>query len=153
MRFICDVMLGKLAKYLRMLGIDTLYSRTTSEPKLLKTALSDQRTLLTRRTGLLQKKMNSPFYFVRSNNPKNQLKEVIDHYSISSEDIRPLTLCLLCNRILEDVDKNSIENNVPEYIFNTIEDFCQCPDCKKIYWQGSHYNNMYDTLLSRIYKQ
>ena len=142
MQFFCDVMLGRLAKYLRMLGIDTLYSRSISEASLIKTAANQNRTILTRRTKFLRIKNPPPFFFIKNNNPEIQLKEVINHFNINVDRLKPFRLCLLCNRALKDVDRNLVEGKVPEYIFNQKNRFSQCPNCHRIYWQGTHYKNM-----------
>jgi len=143
-------MLGSLAKHLRMLGIDTKYSRSISESTLIKTSLEENRTILTRRTRFLKLKKPAPFCFINSNNPETQLKEVIKHFNILPDALEPFSLCLLCNRALEEVDKNLVENKVPDYVFNTIEKFSQCSVCGRIYWQGTHYKNMSKRVLDLL---
>ena len=147
MQFFCDVMLGRLAKHLRMLGIDTKYSRSISESVLKKMSLDENRTVLTRRTKFLELKKPVPFCFINSNNPETQITEVIKHFNILADDLVPFSLCLLCNSALEDVDRNLAEGKVPDYVFNSIEKFSQCPACGRIYWQGTHYKNMSKRVL------
>jgi uncharacterized protein with PIN domain len=153
MQFFCDVMLGRLARYLRMLGLDTFYSRSISESGLIKYALEKKLTILTRRTRFLKMKESVPFFFVKSNNPKSQLKEVIKDFNIGIENVKPFSRCLLCNEVLKEVDRHIAEGAVPDYIFNTIDTFSQCPNCLKIYWQGTHYKNMFESLLGLICEQ
>ena len=150
MQFFCDIMLGRLAKHLRMLGIDTKYSKSINESTLVKTSLEENRTILTRKTKFLELKKPAPFCFINSNNPEDQLREVIKHFNILPDALEPFSLCLLCNRTLEEVDKNLVEVKVPDYVFNTTEKFSQCPVCGRIYWQGTHYKNMSKHVLDLL---
>ena len=118
MQFFCDVMLGRLAKHLRMLGIDTKYSRSISESVLKKMSLDENRTVLTRRTGFLELKKPVPFCFINSNNPETQITEVIKHFNILADALKPFSLCLLCNRALQEIDREHVEGKVSEYVFN-----------------------------------
>ncbi len=149
--FFCDIMLGRLAKHLRMLGIDTKYSRSISESTLIKMSSDENRTILTRRTSFLKLKEPVPFCFVNSNNPKIQLTEIIKYFNVLPDSLEPFSLCLLCNSALGEVDRNLVEGKVPDYIFNTIEKFSQCPACNRIYWQGTHYKNMTKRVLYSLY--
>lgn len=135
-------MLGKLAKYLRIAGIDAEYSRAITRPRLIKTAEEEHRILLTRRREMVDFNISAPCYFINSNYPPEQFQEVLSHFNISSDISQFFTLCLQCNRPLIKIDKTVISGKVPEYVFITINDFSQCPCCKKIYWKGTHYNNM-----------
>jgi hypothetical protein len=146
MKFICDVMLGRLAKYLRIAGFDTAYSRSLLKTVLIQIAEDEKRIVLTRRTEAIAIKTPSSYYFVNSNYPHEQLKEVINTFNLHLDKARFFTLCLLCNSTLNGVDKSSVRGMVPDYVFTTIDDFSQCPTCKKIYWKGTHYNNMLQKL-------
>lgn len=147
LKFFCDVMLGRLAKYLRLLGIDTKYSRFTTEALLIKPALAENRIILTRRTNFQKKRGPIPFFFITSNNSKIQLKEVIKHFGIRGSALKPFSRCLLCNTPLQDVDRPLVAGKVPDYIFNTTDRFSQCRSCRRIYWPGTHYNNMMKSIL------
>jgi uncharacterized protein with PIN domain len=98
----------------------------------------------------LKLKKPAPFCFINSNNPETQLTEVIKHFNILADSLNPFSLCLLCNRALEEVDKNLVEGKVPDYVFNTAEKFSQCPVCLKIYWQGTHFKNMSKRVLDLL---
>ncbi len=141
MNFICDVMLGKLAKYLRIAGIDTIYNLFFMQYHLFSIAADEHRIILTRRTEPI-KSDSSSYYFVKSNDPHEQLHEVISHFNLHLYKSRFFTLCLLCNKSLQKIEKAAVRKIVPDYVFSTINDFSQCPCCKKIYWKGTHYNNM-----------
>jgi uncharacterized protein with PIN domain len=142
MRFICDIMLGKLATYLRMAGIDTAYSRSLALPSLIKIASVEQRTILTRRRVLSAADIPVTVYFVNSNDPREQLRDVITHFNITLDETNYFSRCLLCNETLQAIDKSQTHEKVPDYVFSTIDDFSQCPCCKHFYWKGTHYSNM-----------
>jgi len=135
-------MLGKLSRHLRMLGFDTKYSRSLSESMIIKLTSMEKRTLLTRRTKFLTSKVSIPFLFITSNHPETQLREVIGHYKISLENLTPFSICLVCNRRLEAIERNLVEGKVPDFVFNTVKYFSRCPACNRIFWKGTHFNNM-----------
>jgi hypothetical protein len=137
MSFICDVMLGKLARYLRFLGFDTIYIRNRDALDYYRRNNSE-RFLLTRRKETLYKKS----IHVKSDNAREQLKEIkglIKPY-IRSEAL--LSRCSRCNRELLDVNKTEIEPFVPEFVFHTYARFKTCPSCRRVYWEGSHTEGM-----------
>ena len=142
--FICDCMLGRLAKNLRMLGFDTLYSRDASLKSLLDSAVRRQRILLTRRTAFLKKKPEQPaaYFFIRSNAPAQQLQEVRTACGLTTADMAPFSVCLRCNARLAAIAKQAALGNVPEYVFTTVAEFSSCPQCGRIYWKGTHYARM-----------
>jgi uncharacterized protein with PIN domain len=142
MRFICDIMLGKLVTYLRMAGVDAAYSRALSLPLLLKTAIAEDRCILTRRKDISSTDCPVSVYCVNSNYPHEQLKDVITHFAISLDQAMIFSRCLLCNESLDAIDKPAAQGKVPDYVISTVNAFSQCPCCKKIYWKGTHYENM-----------
>lgn len=146
MKFICDIMLGKLAKYLRIMGMDTSYSSSLSLSQIIAAAAAEQRTVLTRRTGQLLSEQQASSYFIQSNYPYEQLQNVISHFSLQADSSRFFTRCLLCNELLAAIEKASIAENVPDYVFSTVNEFARCPRCNKIYWKGTHHHNMMQRL-------
>lgn len=134
MSFICDVMLGKLAKYLRLLGFDTLYIRS---PEGLKDHeyLDGQRYYLTRRR---KKTGYERTVYIRSELPLEQLKEIKELIRPHVKPEAMLNRCIECNRQLVDVDKRDVEALVPEFVFHNYGQFKVCPSCKRVYWEGSH---------------
>jgi hypothetical protein len=142
MQFFCDVMLGRLAKYLRILGFDTLYSRSASVSTLVSKAFSDNRVILTRRTELVKRSVAAPLLFIHSNEPEEQIRQVLQHLQIAPADTKPLSRCLACNSLLHNADRHQVEGRVPAYVFSTIERFSACPECRRVYWQGTHSANM-----------
>jgi len=147
-RFICDSMLGRLAKNLRMLGFDTLYARLLSPQALAQIALEQQRIILTRRTVFSKSTAADSVVYIRSNDPKEQLREVITACSISRAFIRPFTICLRCNVPLADLAKKAAAGRVPDYVLSTVDHFAACPSCGRVYWKGTHYANMADRILA-----
>jgi uncharacterized protein len=142
MKFICDTMLGKLAKYLRIAGIDASYSSSLTLSQIIAGASVEQRTILTRRTDLLSAGQQAESYFIKSNYPLEQLQDVIRHFNLQTDSSDFFTRCLECNQLLDAVDKESVAGSVPSYVLSTTDYFARCPHCSKIYWKGTHYGNM-----------
>jgi len=149
-RFIADAMLGKLAKWLRMLGYDTLYFRETKDDLLVACAVREKRQLLTRKTQLRQRNdIQDYLFFVSDNDPLKQLGEVIAHYQLTIMPPAPFTRCLICNQRLKEISPEQIGSLLPDYVRNTQKNFSRCPNCKRIFWRGTHYENM-KKVLTRI---
>ncbi|MEM0466068.1 MAG: Mut7-C RNAse domain-containing protein [Candidatus Thermoplasmatota archaeon] len=143
MKIICDQMLGSLATWLRILGFDTIYiSETISDESLLDTALKEQRLLITRDKLLYQKaqKYHHPSVFLPTTNVDAQLQTVLQRLPYDQQYV--LTRCVLCNSILQPIDKQQVIGKVPDSIFKKHTCFHLCPKCCKIYWMGTHYDNM-----------
>jgi len=138
-KFIADVHLGKLARLLRLLGFDTFYENNVTINDLLRLSTDQDRIILSR-NKLFSKKSNKSF-LVTDENPSIQLKQLYDHFHLKDQ-IHPFSRCIVCNGTLEAVTKEKIsvllEKNTSQY-FN---EFWQCKHCKRIYWKGTHYENM-----------
>ncbi len=147
-RFICDSMFGRLAKNLRMLGFDTLYARLLSPQALIQKALEQQRIILTRRTVFPKSTAADSIVYIRSNAPKEQLREVMTSCGISGAVISPFTICLRCNAPLANLAKEAAASRVPDYILSTVDHFAACPSCDRVYWRGTHYAKMADRILA-----
>ncbi len=140
-KYILDVHLGKLANYLRMLGFDTLYRNNYHDSRIVSIAVAEKRIILTRDVGMLKIKEVTHGYWIRSQDPKKQLQEVINRFDLKSS-IKPFHRCMTCNGIIEKVNKESIRDDLEEMTKKHYNDFCRCGSCGKIYWQGSHYDKM-----------
>lgn len=139
MRFICDAMLGRLAKYLRMLGLDAPYVRNPQAIKEYARGGQPPSFLLTRRTG----KIDHPqVHIVTSEVITEQLREVKPLLIPFLEPRRFMKRCIECNTELTAVDRPTIETRVPEFIYHSHSSFMQCPACGKVYWEGSHAASM-----------
>jgi len=140
-KFIIDVHLGKLGKYLKICGFDVLYNWKWDDNDIIKYANRDNRIILTHDAGLLKNKKVNKGYWTRSQNPDEQIVEVIDRYHLSGK-IKPLKRCLHCNNLLVKTSKTEIKNKVPFMIFNKYRQFLCCHKCDNIYWKGPHYDSM-----------
>jgi len=133
--------LGKLAKYLRMLGFDTLYRSDIGDDEIILVASKEKRIILTRDKPLLRSKEISHGYFVRSIEKHEQLKEVVNKFDLKSQ-FKSFTRCMTCNTSLVKADKEEIRNKVEEDIFRIFNAFFYCEHCDKVFWKGSHFKRM-----------
>lgn len=140
-KFILDVHLGQLAKYLRLLGFDTYYTNHLSDPEIIVKSMDENRIILTRDYGILKHKQVTHGYFVRSQDSKTQLKEVIQRFDLKHK-IKPFSRCSVCNGMVQKIEKKKIEHLLLEKTKNHFHQFFQCNTCQKIYWKGSHYEDI-----------
>lgn len=133
-------MLGKLARWLRILGYDTLYYRDIHDRVLVQIARSQKRWLLTRDTILLQEYRPDHYTFVQYDHLQDQLRQVVTELGLDME--RLLIRCLECNEVLVDLPRENAKVFVPPYVFETQGRFSQCPGCKRVYWAGTHYQRI-----------
>jgi uncharacterized protein with PIN domain/sulfur carrier protein ThiS len=139
LRFILDVHLGRLARWLRMLGFDAVWSNNSTDAELAHVSAAEDRILLTRDRGLLMRSEVTRGYWLRSSDPKQQLAEVAERYTLIAAS-QPFTRCLECNTPLEAADVSGLA--LPEPILARNREFRQCPTCGRTFWQGSHYQRM-----------
>jgi uncharacterized protein with PIN domain len=139
-KFICNGMLGKLCKLMRICGFDTAYTNHGSA--ILLEAKKENRIVLTRNTRLRSKKM---VFFISASKPIEQLENIITEYDLRDE-IAPFSRCIACNNKLRAVEKNSIKEKIPFFTYKQFTEFAICPNCQRIYWKGSHYKNMIKNL-------
>ncbi|MBP9870593.1 MAG: Mut7-C ubiquitin/RNAse domain-containing protein [Nitrosomonas sp.] len=135
--FIVDANLGKLTRYLRLLGFDCLYRNDYDDGTVAAIASEQQRTVLTRDRSLLQRKIIMHGYFVRADDPKLQTQEVLKRFDLYSL-INPLTRCSHCNGKLVEIEKQKIEHCLQPLTKLHYERFLICSACEHVYWQGSH---------------
>jgi uncharacterized protein len=146
-RFILDNHLGRLAAYLRMLGLDCLYKNDYDDKELAQTAQQEGRILLSRDRRLLMRKAVTYGYCLRSLDSREQLAEVTDRFELTTR-IRPFHRCLRCNHPLEPVSKEAVLDRLEPLTRLYFDEFQMCPACKQIYWKGSHYERM-EELIER----
>jgi len=142
LRFVCDVHLGKLARYLRMLGFDTLYRNDYRDAEIVYLSVSDNRIVLTRDRRLLYHRVITHGYWIRSDDPDEQMREVIRRFDLR-EMIRPMHHCPVCNGIIEPVSKQRVWNQLEPLTKKYYNNFYRCRDCGKAYWKGSHYERIH----------
>ncbi|MDT8453516.1 MAG: Mut7-C RNAse domain-containing protein [Gammaproteobacteria bacterium] len=147
-RFVADVHLGRLAAYLRFLGFDTLYRNDYEDALLADISADEQRILFSCDRQLLMRKQVIYGYFVRARQPQQQLLEIISRFELHNR-LKPFTRCMHCNGELQAVDKQTIEAQLPPKTGKYYNEFFQCPQCKKIYWKGSHYLKL-RAMINRI---
>ena len=144
-QFVLDVHLGKLAKALRLFGFDTLYLNNYTDAAIARLAEEQNRIVLTRDVGLLKHKIIKWGYWLRSQQPNQQLAEVIVNFGLSGY-YQPLTRCLACNGLIIEVAKETVLAEIPPKTKIYFNQFFRCPSCRRVYWKGSHYDNMSATV-------
>jgi hypothetical protein len=138
LRFVLDTHLGRLARYLRLLGFDTLYSNSCTDEQLAElSAAGDKRVLLTRDRGLLKRSRVTHGYYVRETTPLLQAREVIRRFQLG-ELARPFRRCIQCNGLLREAGVEEVRDRVPAGVPREFERFSVCDDCGRVYWPGSH---------------
>jgi uncharacterized protein with PIN domain/sulfur carrier protein ThiS len=140
-KFILDVHLGKLAKYLRLLGFDTLYHNNFDDLEIIEIAKTEKRIILTRDLGILKNNKVTHGYWIRSQDSREQLKEAIQRFDLKKK-LNIFSRCTLCNGLILKIDKSIISDQVNKKTLEEFNVFYQCKNCKKIYWEGSHYDSM-----------
>jgi uncharacterized protein with PIN domain len=143
-KFIADAHLGKLARYLRLLGIDTAYKNFYTAKELIATAIVEDRIILTRSEAFESRKAVRSVV-IQSEDPFMQLKQVALQFELK-DYFQPFSRCLLCNGNLQAVLKEKLSNSLEENTRNYFNEFWQCDNCNHVYWKGSHYNKMLRTI-------
>ncbi len=138
--FIADCHLGKVSKYLRLLGFDTLYFNQIDDDMLLEMARSQNRLILTRDRELCERG-GALCQYLYATTTEKQLTEVVDAQALR-ERARPFSRCLVCNAPLVSIDKNEVADRVPPKVYRFFDTFDLCPQCDKVYWHGDHYRKM-----------
>jgi uncharacterized protein len=135
--FAAEKTLGKLAKWLRLLGFDTLYKPAISTEHFIA-VLENDRIFLTRTQRIKKQLAARKFIFVKSDHLEQQLSQVLRELDLKTPDMRPFSRCLQCNVQIIAAQKDLLWGRVPDYIFEAHDHFHQCPECGRIYWPGSH---------------
>lgn len=135
-RFAVEATLGKLARWLRLMGFDACIESGASAASM--TPELPERVVLTRTRRRCRDLRDRPFLFIRANDPRDQLREVIGGLDLGRRDVRPFSRCLLCNTPTAVVDKEAVRHLVPDYVWESQARFSRCPRCRKVYWPGSH---------------
>ena len=145
MKFIVDSNVGKLAKWLRIAGFDTLFLKGIDDNKLIRIALQENRVLLTKDTQIMRRRLVAngqiKLILTQSDDPKEQLQQVVKELKLDCR-LKQFTRCLECNQKLVPKSKEEIKGLVPPYVFRTHAQYMQCPACLRVYWQGTHWQQM-----------
>jgi uncharacterized protein with PIN domain len=140
-RFLLDVHLGRLARYLRLLGLDAVWRPDATDEELVRASGHEGRILLTRDRGILKRAAVTHGYLVRATVPRRQIDEVLSRFRLTG----PFTTfgrCLVCNGRLEDADKSDILHLLPPRTRRDYDEFRRCTTCRRVYWKGSHYDRL-----------
>lgn len=140
-KFILDVHLGKLARYLRLLGFDCYYERQLADETIIDIAAKKKRIILTRDIGILKNKKVTHGYYIRNTDPHLQIREIIKRLDLMS-NLKPFTRCLECNSRLNKIQMKQIQHLLPKNTQRYFTHFQYCKRCDKVYWKGSHYEKM-----------
>ncbi len=148
LRFVLDVHLGRLARYLRLAGFDAVYRNDLDAAELAGTAAGG-RVLLTRNQGLLKRRAVTRGYWLRTTSPRAQLAEVLRRFDLS-EAVRPFCRCLRCNDLVRPVPKADVMGHLPPRTRRYYDEFFRCPGCARIYWRGGHFEALRRLLARAI---
>jgi hypothetical protein len=146
--FLADAHLGGLARFLRMLGYDTLQANAMTDREIRSLAAREPRIVLSRDRELLKCRDIVHGSYVHALRPEEQLREVAARYDLAAR-ARPFTLCLVCNVQLESVAKQAILERLPPAVAASRERFMHCARCGRVYWEGSHFARM-QAVLARV---
>jgi uncharacterized protein with PIN domain len=140
--FVADCMLGRLAKWLRILGFDVLYFSKAEDRDLVVLARREGRILLTRDTGLIERTAKRPNrLFIRSDDWEDQVVQVLDEFDLWDK-ARASTRCIACNLPLKPMSRERARNLVTPYVGEHASSFAICPGCDRVFWQGTHCGDM-----------
>lgn len=140
-RFVLDGHLGRLARWLRLLGFDSLWDQDPDDHALAAASSGELRVLLTRDRGLLKRSEVAIGYCVRSDHPMDQLVEVVRRFGLV-EALAPFTRCMACNGELQTVDKGAVADELEPGTRREHDEFRRCSSCGKVYWRGSHFERL-----------
>ena len=140
-RFVVDAHLGRLAKYLRMLGFDAIYGNDLGDPLLASLSATQGRILLSRDRALLERANVSTTYEIQAKAPEDRLHDVVEHFDLQPL-IQPFTRCMVCNTPFEPVRKKDVLSQIPRRTAEVFDEYFYCPNCDQVFWKGSHYDRM-----------
>ncbi len=144
-KFIADSNVGKLARWLRMMGYDTLFFNNIDDEQLISLALKENRVALTKDTQIMRRRLVTEgklrAIFIQTDNPKEQLHQVVKQLKLDYH-LKQFTRCLECNQSLVPKNKEEVRDLVPPYVFHTQSQYMQCPSCLRVYWRGTHWQRM-----------
>jgi hypothetical protein len=143
-KFIVDVNVGKLAKWLRILGYDALFINGLDDDELIRIAIDEGRVLLTKDTRILRRGVvysgELKLVLIRDDDVRSQLRQVVRTLNLKLS--KPFSLCIECNQPLLPRTREEVKELVPPYVFQTQTQYMQCPSCQRIYWRGTHWQRM-----------
>ena len=145
LKFIVDTNVGKLAKWLRIMGYDTLFFNGSNDSRMVAIALAEERVILTKDTQIMKRRVVTSgrlkAILIQSDEPELQVHQVIDSLHLDCR-FKPFTICLECNQPLLEKSKQQVKDLVLPYVFQTQNQYMECPSCHRIYWRGTHWQAM-----------
>jgi len=141
MKLIVDSMLGKLARRLRLLGLDTCFDAALEDSDLLRISKLEGRMVVTRDTGIA-KIRGAKVLLIKSTELDKQLKEFSRLTGIRFDSRTSFSRCPECNTPVEETSKEKVKSIIPKFVYEHMDKFSYCPKCKKAYWQGTHYDRL-----------
>jgi len=145
LRFIVDYNVGKLAKWLRMMGYDTMLFTGEDDSRMIIIPLRQGRVILTRDTQIMKRGVVTSgrveAILIESEEPESQIQQVIESLNLDCQ-FRPFTICLECNQPLKETSREQVKDLVPSYVFQSQSYYMECPACHRIYWRGTHWQAM-----------
>jgi uncharacterized protein with PIN domain len=153
LKFIVDHNVAKLARWLRMMGYDAIVFDQPDDWQMIRTALAENRIVITKDTGVMKRRVITSgklrALLIIGDEPETQIQQVIETFQLNNQN--SLSLCLECNVPLVAVKREEIKDRIPPYVYQTKSQFVECPVCLRVYWQGTHWEAMTQTLskLSR----
>lgn len=141
MKFLLTKELGRLVRWLRIMGFDTEYFDSENKASLIITALREERIIVTRNKRLT-KSSGIKIVALEAELIKHEIKELLQKLNLKPDDKQLFSRCIICNELLKSIEKEKVKDKVPEYVFKTQKEFVTCPKCQRIYWQGTHWGNV-----------
>jgi uncharacterized protein with PIN domain len=140
-KFITDASLGRLAKWLRILGYNTVVFPNQAGREMLRQAATEGRIALTRRKDMTERQYSGRLFLIPGVDIASQLNDVISKYSLKVDQQKMFGICLNCNEKLYPVEREAIRDLVPPFVFENCTEYNQCPRCHNVYWAGTHQRN------------
>lgn len=148
-KFIIDHNVGKLVKWLRMLGCDAIFFTGADDAEMVSVALAENRIIITRDTGVIKRRLISSgkvsAVLLTSEIATEQMEQVMRSLDIDGSNYL-FTRCLECNGLLEEREKEKLISRIPPYVYKTHDKYMECPSCQRIYWKGTHWQAMMDKI-------
>jgi uncharacterized protein with PIN domain len=149
-KFITDASLGRLAKWLRLWGYNTVVFPNQAGREMLRLAVAENRIVLTRRRDMTQRQFSGRLFLITGVDVSKQFNDVIGKFSLQIDRQKMFGLCLVCNEKLYPVAREEVRDLVPPYVFENCLQYNQCPRCHKVYWAGTHQRNVLEFMKKHI---
>ena len=149
-----DINVGRLAKWLRAMGYDTIFPKENGDNELVRIALRENRVLVTRDAGIALRRVvrlgQMSVALIEKDDLRSQLKQLVQDLELDLSG--GFSLCVCCNEPLHSIDKQDVADLLPPYVLLTPPKLFECPECRRVYWPGTHWANM-KSELSQVYQE